>query len=893
MGRAHPTVSTAKIAMPHVPPQQVHRPRLTAALDVARDNQVVLITAPAGYGKTLLAAEWRAAERHRTAWVSLDEGDNDDRRFWSALVAALLSCPSIPGDSRLRTLTLPDHPSRDPQFGTDLIAALGELPDPIRLVLDDLHEIVARDPLRGLAALIRDRPDSIGLVVLSRSDPLTLGLDRLRLAGSLVELRAQALAFGAEETSAMFAGAQIAVRPDQVELLIEQTEGWPAGLRLAALSMADADNPDEFLHDLVGNGRAISDYLVNEILARQPADLRRLLQAVSVCDAFSVPLAIALTGQLEAGELLDRLERETSLIVGYGIGRRWFRINPLLRAHLRVDLDRRRPDRSRALHAAAARWFEREQEPLLALRHARLAEDDEQSAALLRRQALILVTTGHLAELRSALELEPGRPGFDDPWLSLASAAAHLEIGELALADAQLARAVERWPADATPDLRALRVYVETRSGWLGGDLVGAGRSGQAGPPDVEPPPTGLDDGLAAAEMLEQASTAIAVGRMDDARAVVDAAVRRARAEGNRYVAARGISLQAMLTGLGGHYQRMLALTDEARALVADEEWHGTEGEAVTSMIRGYGLLLSARPQQCLAELEAAAGFAATLEPEAFGPRQAQIAAISGAADGDLGARDAGLRSLTRARRAVTESGGFHGQDAMIALFEHQAATALGRGEHAREVLGWAQQRFPDAGETALLRAWYPAQISRWEAARALLRPFLTGEIAGLVPWSVIDAWLLECAVALGGQQRERARTALTEALARSSEMGVRRSWLYVPTATVDLLADCIGSLRGLDPVAREILELRRTFAAVRPPTPLTAREQAVLDLLPTLRSLDQIADDLSVSVNTVKTHVRSIYDKLAVNSRRAAITTAEQRGLLVNTGNGRASVSP
>jgi hypothetical protein len=301
----------------------VARPRLLATLDAAVSGQLVLVCAPAGYGKTLLLAEWAADNPATTAWVALDEDDNDDRRFWSAVLTGLAACAAFADVPDLGRLAVPARPSYDHEFVATVLAAIETAPSAVRLMLDDVHELTAPEPLHGLRALVRNQPPGLQVVLAGRSDP-PLPLGRMRLGGRLCEIRAADLRFSLAEADAMFAAARIPVRADQLRRLVAQTEGWAAGLRLAALSMRGIADPDGFLADFVANSRAVSDYLVSEILERLPAADRELLGAVSVCDRLSAPLAAALSGRPDAGEVLDALEHETSLVISVGDGRVWY-----------------------------------------------------------------------------------------------------------------------------------------------------------------------------------------------------------------------------------------------------------------------------------------------------------------------------------------------------------------------------------------------------------------------------------------------------------------------------------------------------------------------------------------------------------------------------------------
>ncbi|HET6501488.1 MAG TPA: LuxR family transcriptional regulator, partial [Amycolatopsis sp.] len=334
-----------KVVAPAVPGDFVPRPRLLSVLDEARDVLVTMVCAPAGSGKTLLLADW--APRHASiAWVSLDSDDNDDGRFWSALLAALAECPGVPPDSPLRTQVVPARPSRDLGFLAAVVNALDELPEPVWLVLDDVHELTDPDPLYGLETLLRHRPAGLRLVLAARHNP-PLPLARLSLADQLTEIRAADLRFATGEARALLESAGVVLLPEQLRNLVEQTEGWAAGLRLAAVSLAEAEDPGRFLAEFAENDRAVADYLIDEVLSQLPEEPREFLYTISVCDEVSAELARAVSGSPDAGTLLDTLERKTSLLVRTGTRERWYRMHALVRSSLLADLTRRTPARAR------------------------------------------------------------------------------------------------------------------------------------------------------------------------------------------------------------------------------------------------------------------------------------------------------------------------------------------------------------------------------------------------------------------------------------------------------------------------------------------------------------------------------------------------------------------
>jgi LuxR family maltose regulon positive regulatory protein len=297
-------VPDTKITIPELLPDVVHRPVLLRELDRVVD--VGLVCAPAGYGKTMLLAAWaHATTGVETAWVRIDRDDDDPRLLWSAVLAAMARCESVPASSPLRV-----GPSGEgwdmssagrPEFLAELIEALAALQRPLRLVLDDLHELTDPATLRGIGRFLRDRPRHVTLVLAGRLDP-PLNLQRLRPQGRLTELRGDRLRFDRLETEALLRLTNLQLTPAQLDDVHRQTDGWPAGLRLAAVAMARTSDIDEFLASFSGDERSIADYLVGEVLSGLPADTVQLLQLTSICEGLPVSLAVALSGREDAAE---------------------------------------------------------------------------------------------------------------------------------------------------------------------------------------------------------------------------------------------------------------------------------------------------------------------------------------------------------------------------------------------------------------------------------------------------------------------------------------------------------------------------------------------------------------------------------------------------------------
>jgi LuxR family transcriptional regulator, maltose regulon positive regulatory protein len=287
----------------------ISRPALFERLSMTAPGAVTLVSAPAGSGKTVLVRAWTQEGGGRVAWVSVERGERDARRFWVALIDALVDAA---GDQAIERV------SPAPSFaGTAvlerLLTQLAALDEPLVLVIDDLHELDSNDARAWLEELLERLPPMLHVVLVTRDEP-TLGLHRLRLAGNLTELRGPDLVFSLQETKALLAASGIALSDAGVALLHERTEGWPAGLRLAAISLATHPHPEQFVSEFSGSERTVAGYLLAEVLERQPPEVRHLLLRTSILDRVSGPLADSLTHGTGAEAILQQLEDQNAFV---------------------------------------------------------------------------------------------------------------------------------------------------------------------------------------------------------------------------------------------------------------------------------------------------------------------------------------------------------------------------------------------------------------------------------------------------------------------------------------------------------------------------------------------------------------------------------------------------
>ena len=380
---ASPLLET-KLHVPKVRRGLVARPRLTERLSVGVETKLTLVSAPAGFGKTTLLAEWLAgapADRQATAWLSLDEADNEPGVFWTYLICALRTVAPGVGATALASLEGPQPSPTDLVLAT-LLNELNTLPGEIVLVLDDYHLVDSLDVQEGMTFLLEHLPSHIHLVITTRADP-ALPLGRLRGRGELVEIRAGDLRFTPDEAAAYLnevMGLDLAA--GDVAALEARTEGWIAALQLAALSMQGRDDIAGFIAGFAGDDRYIVDYLVEEVLRRQPEGVRTFLLQTSILDRLSGPLCDAVTGNDDGRAMLAVLDRANLFLVALDDRRHWYRYHRLFSDVLRAHLEQEQRDQVPELHRRASEWFEKNGAPSEAIRHALTGADFERAATL-------------------------------------------------------------------------------------------------------------------------------------------------------------------------------------------------------------------------------------------------------------------------------------------------------------------------------------------------------------------------------------------------------------------------------------------------------------------------------------------------------------------------------
>jgi LuxR family transcriptional regulator, maltose regulon positive regulatory protein len=391
--------------------------------------KLVLVDAPAGFGKTTLAAQWRstASSGRSFAWVSLDRGDDDPSRLWWHVVSALhLACAGFDSEKLLRAL----H-AQGPDFGGTvlpmLVNELAALAEPVVLMLDDYHLIKEHRCHGQMALLLAHLPPSVQVVIITRADP-PLELARMRAAGEMAEIRARELRFGPPQAATLIRNvADVELTGHDLEDLVVRTEGWPAGLYLAALSLRGHPSPGTFVRQFTGNNRFIVDFLVDDVLSKQPADVHRFLTRTSILPRFCAPLCDAVTGSADATAVIELLERENLFLVPLDESREWFRYHHLFAQVLRGQLARTEPAVVPVLHERASGWHRASGSPDEAIGHALAAGDVDGATDLIARHYYVYIDSGQVATVRLWLRL------LGDGWIAATPIAAHVAAWTAAL----------------------------------------------------------------------------------------------------------------------------------------------------------------------------------------------------------------------------------------------------------------------------------------------------------------------------------------------------------------------------------------------------------------------------------------------------------------------------
>jgi LuxR family transcriptional regulator, maltose regulon positive regulatory protein len=910
---ALPLLAT-KLYLPPSPAAMVLRPRLVARLRERGEERLTLISAPPGFGKTTLLAEWLAGPkggRRSAGWVSLDPGDNDPALFWSYAIAALQRVrPGLGAEAMARL-----HSPQPPAIEEVLAALINEIDagdGDVALVLDDFHVIEAEAIHQAVAFLIDNLPARLRLIVASRTDP-PLPLGRLRARGQLVELRAADLRFTPREASAFLNRAmRLGLSPADVTTLEKRTEGWIAGLQLAALSMRGREDVSGFLTAFSGDNRFVADYLVEEVLQRQPEDVRSFLFETCILERLSGPLCDAVTGARGSVELLERLERGNLFIVPLDDGRRWYRYHHLFADVLRARSRVQEPDRFRALHQRASAWFEGAGYTADAIRHALAAGAAEHAADLIQAEWPSMEKSGHYATWLAWVRELPEPVIRRRPVLIMGYAGALLNAGELEGGEERL-RQVERW---------------------LEGTAVPGAQPGGSADASI-----GVDDALlrTLAVDLATARTYLAQARGDVAETVVHARqVLQLVPDGDHLARGPGAALLGLAFWASGDLDA--AFRSLAEALDGLQRAGDPLSAIGGSYVLGDMLVARGRLREAAATYEHALARAALERvPNFLGLPELHVALAELHRErGDLDAAERHLRSAGELREGL----GHPGNPSRFFAATARVLEARGEMVGALELLDEAERHrirspIPDVRPVPAMRARVLTALGRLDEAGAwversgvaaddepaymrefdhltlarvllgrhaagrgasalsdaggLLRRLLPAAQAGGRTGSVIEILTLAALVHQAEGDTPRALAALEQALTLAEPEGYLRVFMDEGQPLRRLLRH--AAARGL--AEENMRRLLTAFDAPQRPSPapgsaapgltrpLTRREIEILRLMAGGMQNQEIATHLFVSTSTVKRHVANAYGKLDVGNRTAAVARANELNLL------------
>jgi LuxR family transcriptional regulator, maltose regulon positive regulatory protein len=882
------TLLRTKFAVPRGPKAAVVRARLLDRLDAGVEAPLTLVAAPAGAGKSALLSSWIAARRAPgpVAWLSLDVDDADRRRFWRAVLATVAKATA---DKRIESLAVsPRDPVDLDVVLPALVDALTGREEPVVLVLDDFHE-VADAVQEDLERMVRFPPPALRLVIGTRADP-PIGLGRLRLDGSLAEIRANDLAFTLDEASALFDGLGVPIAAANLATLWRRTEGWAAGLTLAALSVQAHPEPQGFIDQFAGTDATVSDYLVSEVLARQPPELRDFLLRTSLVDPISAELADALTGRSDGQQLLARLEHGGALLAPLDDQGVWHRYHPLFAQLLQAELHAQLQDELGELHRRAARWLADHDDDAGALRHAAAGQAWDLAAELVIDRWVTLLIDGEMGALRPVLDAMPRERIRACPELALAFAGSLLASGhhELAEPHLRIAEKGERQvPRERRAQFAATMAAVGLYDGRFRGDpsaALDAARKLMERGPDLDGEVTVALRGLVLTQLgiveLWTGDIEGAIGHLERAHAVA--------VEGRRdwtvLVAAAHLAIAAAFRG---EVARALRRANEAIALAERRGWTRAEPAGAAYLV--LGTVCVQRNQLDEADRFLASAGAA-LEGTRERPLLAAHALNRAMALSDRGQHDAALDVLQAGREQLGDWPLLAPMRDMLAAEEGLLRTATGEREAGRAALERAHER--DRGSLPVANALARLQLLDGDphAARETLgtRREHRREGNGAALSTRAESWLLD-AIALDAlAEHDAAARSLERALDLAEPAGLRRLIITHGSVVRPLLQRHARRGTAHPALVGEMLEVveRRGRGDSRPVStlltePLSERERAILRYLPTMMSNQEIAGELFVSVNTVKTHLKAIYRKLDAPGRREAVTRAREHGLI------------
>jgi LuxR family transcriptional regulator, maltose regulon positive regulatory protein len=871
----------------------VPRPALTGRL--GGPARVTVVSGMAGSGKTVLLQSWisEAGLAGHAAWVDAGRNVRDPQRFWLSVIGALRT--TGPGSELVRAVSAaPDLNGW--ALVERLLSDLAPLDEQLWLVVDDVHELDPDQALRQLELLAMRAPPGLRFVLATRYD-LRLGLHRLRLEGELAEIRAGDLRFSLAEAQELFAAARVELPGPAVMVLHEQTEGWAAGLRLAALAAAGHPDPQRFAAQFSGTERTVAEYLLAEVLDRQGERVRRLLLRTSILDRVNGELADLLTGDQGAERALQDLETANAFVTSLDGARSWFRFHQMFAGLLRLELRRTAPGEVAGLHRAAAGWLAGHGYPVDAVRHAQAAEDWDLAAQLLAGHWPGLYLDGRAGAIHELVTGFPADLTAADARLAVVTAADELARGSLeaatrylTLAERELESLPEAGQGQARLLLAVVRLLLARQQGDLTAVIEGAGRlPGMAERAGSDPVAPGLGEDLSALALISLGSTERWAGAHDDSKQHLERGIELARRIGRPYLEFTGLVHWAteMPRSIATEKPRSIEAeahySEQAIELARRHGWTDDPAFGVACSTLGAALAVQGRTNEAepwiqraernvRTETEPAACLAIRyvrgLLEQARGRDAEALAAFQ--ADEPLARQIASPQYILPRARAQ----------------QVDCLVRLGQAERAGQLLDGLSEADRDHPEIRIAAAELRLAEDNPGAAHSELARVLAGPVPVVLGFRMVTLYVLEAVARDRLGDQTAAEIALEHSLELAEPDGVMLPFLLSPvlallerhaphrTAHASLIAEIRSLYAGAKPVPRP--------PSPGPPAePLSDSEIRVLRYLPTNLTAPEIARELSISPNTVRTHIKSLYAKLGTHRRAGAVERARALGLL------------
>jgi LuxR family transcriptional regulator, maltose regulon positive regulatory protein len=858
------------------------REDLLELLDRAVRKRLTVLSAPPGSGKTSLLRAWadRSTNLRRVAFVSVRRDQQDAQRFWSAVLDAIRRPSHSIEPATSAALEADELVDR-------VLSEVADLADFV-LIIDDLHELKSAEALAQLEHLLETLPSSARVVFSSRRDP-PIRLHQLRLADEVTEIRAGDLRFTERETRELLATAGISLSDAGADALHQRAEGWAAGLRLAVISLSSHPDPERFVAEFSGTDRAIGEYLMAEMLERQPSDVQSMLLRTSLADRLNAELADLLAGRTGSEQMLLELEEANAFVVSLDAQRTWFRYHQLLADFLRLELRRTLAHEVPDLHRRAARWFADHGDVVEAVRHTTAAGDWADAARLVADHSFKWVLDGQAGTIDAVLQTFPAGAAADHPDLALAHAAAELNHGRVQEAAAQLALAeshVESAPPARrrrlTVTIASLRLALARRSGQFN-EVIDQVHLLDASIADSSGDPSAMGSELRAVALLNLGIFETWARRFDDAERHLSEGAALAQAMGRPYLEVACRAHQIFPTTLVS----LASARERGRQAVALAERYGLGDRPILAPPLGavaFWAIWMGEFDEGESALRRAWEVA---EPQIDPAAAALLHLATGQLHAARGQHQAAVEAFAAGARTQSLLTGVHAFATPVVGWLAATQARLGMPDEARETL----TRFSTEPDRMGFIYNARAAISMAEGDPAAALKALRDVRASFgPPFTLVETHLRAGIAHLSLGDRAAAAAAAEEALAAAEPDRLIFPFALteaaelldvVPrheTAHAALLADIINALRGTSAPPAEPQRLAQADE-------LSPSELRVLRYLPTNMTRPEIARELYVSINTVNTHIRNIYAKLGASGRSSAVQRARELRLLSTGG--------